>query len=87
MIDDMPKRTAPTPPAPALLGDAAGALEIVVLLLLDVVAVHAPTLAAPLLHELDTLLSGRLPTPGLQARLREIRDHLAQIARGSGLPN
>lgn len=84
----MPKRAATVPPRPALLGDAAGALEIVVLLLLDVIAVHAPALAAPFLDELDALLGARLPTPGLQARIRELRDHIATLVQQSGgLPN
>lgn len=85
----MPARHA-TPDLPLQLGDAASALDIVVNLLLDVIAVQAPGVGAAVVIELDKLLVTRLPTPGLHARLEAMREHVSQLVAasgGSGLPN
>lgn len=85
----MPKRSPAAPSHSILLGDAAASLEIVVNLLLDVIAVSYPPIAAGVVEQLDAMLAHRLPTPGLHARLAEVREHLASLipATGSGLPN
>jgi hypothetical protein len=57
-------------------GDAILALELTVMLALPALCRTVPGFAQALTGELDDMLSGPLPSPGVEHNLRAIREHV-----------
>lgn len=66
------------------MGDTATVVELALLLLLDVIALHAPDVTAALIAEFDQLLKRRMGTPGAQRQLQLLRDHLLKVGSSRG---
>jgi len=57
-------------------GEAALALDITIELMLSLLVQRVDGLGTAMLAELDALLAAKLPTPGTQAAIQRLRDHV-----------
>lgn len=73
----MPKHPQPSPAH--LFGDSAWILQTLVLLLTDAVVRNAPAAGIELAIELEKLTLERLPTPGIQRGIADLKAHVTAL--------